>query len=128
MRCTLDGWVGTNRGVGGHTRTNHRDTSDLHGPEARDKSRKTYYTTKMKAQLEQAYDLLQTALGIEPAQVDTEELEMARLELKKSRQQVDALRKENGIQGAKIVELGTEVTNLKAKVALLREAFTALEE
>ena len=133
VRCTLDDWVGNNKGVGGHTRTQHRDTEDLHGQEARDKSRKTYFTTKMRGELEQALGMFQHALGVDVT--DAKAVEKVKAELEKAQQQVAALREENGKQGVLITEQGnrldeqgTQITELKAKLALLREAFSNLEE
>jgi hypothetical protein len=128
VRCIVDGWVGKPAGTGGHTRTRHRPTDSMWGPEARAKAYETKRMNTLTESVAQVITQLQEAVGIEPAQVDTEQLEKAQFELRKAQEQVKALRLELAKSSTKVVELGTEVTNLKAKVALLREAFTALEE
>jgi hypothetical protein len=128
VRCIVDGWVGKPAGTGGHTRTRHRPTDNMWGPAARQKAFETKRMNTLTESVAAVITQLQEAVGIEPAKVDTEQLEKAQFELRKAQEQVKALRLELAKSGTKVVELGTEVTNLKAKVALLREAFTALEE
>lgn len=52
------------RGIGGHNRMHHRDTSNLRGPEARAKATETRRLNRMTEQVEQAYETLGTALGV----------------------------------------------------------------
>jgi hypothetical protein len=139
VMCPEHKWIGKPTGLGGHTRTHHRDTTNLWDKAARMKAekgsseRKTYFTTKVRGQVEQAMELLHSALGVEAANTGEieslkEQLNKVRREDAKKDEQIKALREENGKQGIKLTELGTQVTELKAKLSLLREAFSNLEE
>jgi len=105
VKCTIDGWIGTKRGAGGHTRTHHTDTTDLWGPEAKRKAVETHFAKKIKGDVEAAIKLLQAAIGTNPEQ-DLESLLEENLQLK-----------------AQVVELEGQVAELQARIDLAREAF-----
>jgi len=105
VKCTIDGWIGTKRGAGGHTRTHHTDTTDLWGPEAKRKAVETHFAKKIKGDVQSAIQLLQAAIGV------TDEQDM------------EALVEENLQLKAKVVELEGQVAELQARIDLAREAF-----
>ena len=140
VKCTIDGWIGKKAGTGGHSRTKHSDAEvTLWGSKARSKAEETRRITRLTDSVAAAITQLQDAIGVKPEEVDvtelTDQIESLKEQLNKVRhedtkksEQITALREENGKQATKIVDLGTQVTDLKAKVALLREAFAALED
>lgn len=117
LECEGHPIIGGKRSTGGHTRTHHTDTSTLWGPEAKAKANETYFTNKAKAEIEGAIAVLNKVIGVEPVQVDTEQLKKVKGELTKSQEQVAALREENGKLGIKVTELGTQLTEAKQKLA-----------
>jgi hypothetical protein len=101
------------RGIGGHNRMHHRDTSNLRGPEARAKATETRRLNKMTEQVEQAYATLGTALGVsthnDALNQRIAELEASIVVLKAQRDSEAEARAE-----------------AESKLALMREAFEGL--
>ena len=91
------------RGIGGHIRTKHRDTSGLHSPEAREKANESRKLNRVTRQVEESIALLSKAIGY-TAPTDTRELE--------------ALKAEN----AALIKRAEEA---EARLALMREALGA---
>jgi hypothetical protein len=122
--CEEHHWLGKPSGLGGHTRTHHRDTTTLWGREAKEKALSTYFTNKAHHQVEEAIELLRTAIGVSASgDVDALTEERDKLQVR-----FDKLNTENTQLRLEIGDLRTSIAELKAKLALLREAFSNLEE
>ena len=88
------------RGLGGHIRTKHRDTTDLHSPEARAKATESKRLNRLTAEVRESIERMGKAIGY-TAPVDTRQIEALQVE-------VAALRK--------------RAEDAEAKLALIREA------
>jgi len=88
------------RGIGGHIRTKHRDTADLHSQEARAKATETKRLNRLTTQVRDAVEILGKSIGY-TAPVDTA--------------QIEALQAENAA-------LRKRAEDAEAKLQLIREA------
>jgi excisionase family DNA binding protein len=98
------------RGIGGHNRMLHRDTSNLRTPEALEKATDTKRYNRLRAQVQDAHEALGAALGI---QQESAKVKALQAENKGLRDQVTALAK--------------RVEDAEARLALAREAFRGVE-
>lgn len=114
VRCTIDGWVGKPVGVGGHVRTRHRDTNNFWGGEARAKAIETARVTKVSHQVAQAIEILQQAIGVDPA-------EQAAME--QMLEENDRLRLRVAELEAQAADYTAKIADQEARMALAREAF-----
>jgi hypothetical protein len=88
------------RGLGGHIRTRHRDTTNLHSPEARAKATESKRLNRLTAEVRESIERMGKAIGY-AAPVDT--------------RQIEALQAENAV-------LRKRAEDAEAKLALIREA------
>jgi hypothetical protein len=104
------------RGIGGHNRMQHQDTTNIHGPEARAKAIETGRANRMKEQVQTAIDTLYAAIGVEAA----DRKKMEELEATVDRL-TGQLREQNTLQEQ--LDLMTKrAEEAEAKLALVREA------
>ena len=88
------------RGLGGHVRVKHRDTTDLHSPEARAKANESKRLNRLTTDVRTTIETLSKSIGY-AAPVDT--------------RQIEALQAENAA-------LRKRAEDVEAKLALIREA------
>jgi hypothetical protein len=120
LKCTkCDEVIGTSRSAGGHTRTHHTDTESLWGKEAKQKAIQTFHSGKLGKQVEDAIKLLQSAIGVEPEQVDTSAKDA---EIKTLGKQNGDLKMEVAVLKQQVEDLTTKIADMETKAALAREA------
>lgn len=139
VRCTIDGWVGKAAGTGGHTRTRHMDTTNLHSAEARAKARATRAQRRGVVQepvqepVQESADEPDQEPAEEPAEEEPHQDMVAQitqamtllqqvLGLDDTQETVDSLIDENARLQERVRELEARIADFEAKQALMREA------
>jgi hypothetical protein len=108
-RCVHCGWItDSNKSLGGHSRMRHRDTEDIHGPEARAKANETRKAQRLIENIETAVEYLASSIGMSLASDRTAELEAEIATLRERCGEIEAITRERD--------------DALAKLALIKEA------